>query len=450
MSKRNYSTLKWTVLFAIPLTIVSLIILAGFYPGIMTSDSLSQWYQIKDHDFGDWHPVIHTWFMMLILKVWYSPAAVALVQIILMSLVLGYGLALFKQYGVDKIKLIIISVIAAILPEIPVMTVCIWKDIIYVIFVTLLTILMIRIYFEGDSLLSQKGFCIALFIVTIGTMLFRHNGIIPGIMTLMLLFILLKKHRKRVFIIFSLALITQVIVTGPIYKLFNVEPGSKSETFCVLINSIGRTAKYQGNKISEADKAKMSEILPYEKWGQDYNEYTTDYIKFDKDFKREKINQDTIGFVGLWFSIFKSAPMETVKAYVQLSNLIWNPVSGFVNNNIAYPIDNNTLGIKSTKILGSISDKILNLYLRIRMHRSFWRPAIPMYLFFILMLFAFVKNRNIKLLLIMSPVVFNILSLVLTIPAQDFRYLFSNYTVLLITAPMLFIKGTKMREVENG
>lgn len=450
MDKLNKPRIKWTIIFSIPLLIVSIIVLLGYYPGIMLADSFSQWSQARSLTFQDWHPVMHTWFMMLITRVWYSPAAVAIVQIVLLSLVIGYALSLFKDYGVSKNKLIIFSFVIAILPEIPLMGICILKDIMYCFFITFLSVLMIRIYFEGGKLLLNKGFCIALVIADLGTVFFRHNGIVPGIMTLILLAILLKNYRKQALIILGIVVFIFVIISGPVYKALNVEPTSKSESMGVLVNAIGRTVKYKGNLINDSDKQKLSEILPFEKWGKDYEPGVTDYIKFDKEFKSEKINEDVPGFIKLWFNVFKVAPKETIKSYLHLTNIIWNPVSGSNNDTISYPMEGNNLGIKSNPILGDTSKLIISTYSKVDKGRSIlWKPAIPMYLFLILTVFCFVKYKNKKMLLIISPLVFNVLSLAICIPAQDYRYLFANHTICLVTLPIIFMKGINKKGLEN-
>ena len=52
----------------------------------MTCDSTIQWAQIHSNQYNDWHPVVHTWFLKLITQVWDYPAAIAIAQILMMSL----------------------------------------------------------------------------------------------------------------------------------------------------------------------------------------------------------------------------------------------------------------------------------------------------------------------------------------------------------------------------
>ena len=41
--------------------------------------------------YDDWHPVFHTWTNWLITRIWLSPAAIAIAQIVTLSAVLGMG-----------------------------------------------------------------------------------------------------------------------------------------------------------------------------------------------------------------------------------------------------------------------------------------------------------------------------------------------------------------------
>lgn len=438
--------IKNIIILGSPIFLVSIILWLAFYPAVMTADSLSEWNQIQMGTFSDWHPVVYTWLIMMTTKIWHSPAAMALFQIIVMSSFIGYSLSIFTRYGVSLKKLFIISVVFSIFPYIPLMTICIWKDIIYAVFISFLTLLLIRICIEGEKLLSKRIFYFELFLAVTGTILFRHNGIVPGFITLILLIMLIKKYRKRLLIVFTSVVLVFVVLMGPVYKILNVEPTSKSEAFCIMMQSLGRIARYDSDSISEDDKKSMNEILPFEKWGSNYNENVADPIKFDKEFNSEIINEDPIGFMKLWFSVIKSSPKEALKAYAHSTKVIWNPITGHVNNCVAYPIEYNKYNLKSEMKFPSITKPINEFYYYLsctygNFYRNLlWKPAIPMYIFIGIIIFLSIRNKDKKYYLIMVPMLFNVLSLAISIPAQDFRYLFSNYIILMITIPIIYLK----------
>jgi hypothetical protein len=63
--------------------------LLAFWPGIMTEDSIDQWTQAQRGVFRDEHPAVHTLLIWLITRLWNSPAAVALLQIVLVASLLA-------------------------------------------------------------------------------------------------------------------------------------------------------------------------------------------------------------------------------------------------------------------------------------------------------------------------------------------------------------------------
>ena len=72
---------KWNlVYYAIPSIIIWLLYWIAFYPAAMTPDSLNQWEQTHTYEFNDWHPVVYTWLIMLIVQIWHAPAIVSFVQ----------------------------------------------------------------------------------------------------------------------------------------------------------------------------------------------------------------------------------------------------------------------------------------------------------------------------------------------------------------------------------
>ena len=105
---------KWNlVYYAIPSIIIWSLYWIAFYPAAMTPDSLNQWEQAHTYEFNDWHPVVYTWFIMLLVQIWDSPALVSLVQILINALIFGYVVYQFEVFGVKKKFLWIIAILFA-------------------------------------------------------------------------------------------------------------------------------------------------------------------------------------------------------------------------------------------------------------------------------------------------------------------------------------------------
>ena len=62
----------------------------GWYPGFLSSDSVDQLQQVASENFTNGHPAFHTISMWFVTRFWDSPAAISLLQIILLALVLAF------------------------------------------------------------------------------------------------------------------------------------------------------------------------------------------------------------------------------------------------------------------------------------------------------------------------------------------------------------------------
>ena len=87
------------LLYALPMIVVWGIYLLTFFPGLMSQDSIDQWAQVVSAHFNDAHPVFHTLLIWLITRFWFSPAAVVVFQIIILSLTVAWGIGMLEQYG---------------------------------------------------------------------------------------------------------------------------------------------------------------------------------------------------------------------------------------------------------------------------------------------------------------------------------------------------------------
>src|SRR6266498_3769486 len=200
--------------------------LLAFYPGIISFDSVDQWNQLSRFSFSNWHPAYHTILMWLITRVWYSPASVALFQVVIYSLVLGYGLYTFRnELRVPYVLLILLDIAISINPINGMMVITLWKDVLYSIFVLLLTIYIFKLIdSNGTWITSQKNwFFLGLAIGNIS--LLRHNGFPVGFGTLLICMIVFHNYKyfAKTLII---SILFFIVVTGPLYRIFKVDKSS--------------------------------------------------------------------------------------------------------------------------------------------------------------------------------------------------------------------------------
>src|SRR5262249_38322432 len=73
-----------------------------FWPGLMSPDSLEQWRQVLQGEINNEHPAFHTLTIWLITRVWFSPAAVALTQILALALMFGLVIRELERWSLSR------------------------------------------------------------------------------------------------------------------------------------------------------------------------------------------------------------------------------------------------------------------------------------------------------------------------------------------------------------
>jgi Family of unknown function (DUF6020) len=446
MSK-SYNCHPWKgiFLYSIPMILIWIIYLIAYYPAVMSIDSLSQWNQMTTGSYWDGHPVIHTLFNKLITSIYYSPAAIVLSQIVITALIIGFGLYSFEKIGVKKVYLYLIILFFMFVPTFGFMVIILWKDILFSSFLLLYTIIIINVvYTKGDYLIPMKNKAFII-IISVVVCLFRHNGLMVFIGTSIMLLIYFKTKFKDNLIIIALTSIIFLVVKGPFYNYLNVSETSSNEALAIPTQQIAYVIKENGS-LSDSEADYFNSILPLEEWKKSYNKFSVDPIKMHSDFKKEIITNDMGTFLKNWISVLRKNPSLCYEAYKNQTNIIWN-YNSIVN--IAHMrITENELGLKNIIVNNKISHSIKSLFkvtTETKLAWILWKPAIYMYfsiLFIIITALKYGKSATI----ILAPMLLNIFTYLLAIPAPDFRYLYSN----LLIFPFIFLTTlTKKPRTKN-
>jgi hypothetical protein len=440
MSKSyNHSSWERVTLYSIPMIIVWIIYLIAYYPAVMSTDSLSQWNQMTTGIYWDGHPVIHTLFNKFITSIYYSPAAIALSQIIITALIIGFGLCSFERYGVKKIYLYLVLLFFIVVPTFGFMVIILWKDILFSAFLLLFTIIIVNIvYTSGKYLLSIKNKVFIIFTSSI-VCLFRHNGLIIFIGTNIILLFCYRHKLKDNLVIVVLTLIIYFLIKGPFYNYLNVTGTTSNEALAIPTQQIAYVIKNNGI-LGNNESTYFNSILPLEQWKKSYNRFTVDTIKMHGGFKKEIITKDMGTFLKTWVSVLRKNPGLSFKAYIDQINIIWNYKS--IVNLADMRIIENQLGLKNEIISDRISflvKKLFNKTTEAKLAWILWKPALYMYLSILAIIIAALKYNKFVIIII-APMILNIFTYLIAIPAPEFRYLYSN---LLIFPFILLISLSK-------
>ncbi|MNC04355.1 hypothetical protein D3C75_517920 [compost metagenome] len=420
-----------------PLFVFSLYFIA-FYPGAMTPDSLDQWSQTITHNFNDWHPVAHTWFIMLTTLFWKSPAAFVIAQITIISLIIGYICYSFEKAGVKKLYIYISLAFLTLIPVNGIFSIILWKDVLYSSMLCLLTVILFNVINTGGDWLQSKINIGVFMVSSLGLSLFRHNGVLIFSITILLFLAIFRKRLLKLYISSAVVVAIYFLITGPIYSYYNVTASDSNEALAIPTQQIASVISLDG-KITAEQSAFFNSIFPIELWKTKYNPYSVDPLKFHEDFNKKFIIENKKEFFENWLSLVINNPGIVLKSYLKQTSVVWQ-INQFDDGEVALfatsiipketgeqmglsnKIISNTLTTNITKLLDQTWRKP-NLIM--------WRPALFTFII-ILFIFTLILRGEWRKTLITIPVFLNTAMLLVAIPAQDFRYQYANLLVMCI------------------
>lgn len=447
---------------------ISLLYFWAFYPGILVIDSVNQWQQAHANFFNDWHPVMMTWLIKLTTVFWDNPASFVILQFLLTSLITGYVLYSFEKLKINKWLLTIGLLFLSFFPLFPLYSVIIWKDTLYNYFFLLFTTMLIQIIYTKGKWLHSFMNLIGLFLSVCGVVFFRHNGWPVLLGTIVILLFFLRKKYWRMYGVFVVVVATYLIVTHPIYHYFKVYPSEPTEAYAIPIQQVGRIIKDNG-QMTASQKQYFNQVFPLNEWKQTYHRAEVDPVKFSGDFHRKVIDANKKEFFVNWAAVSLQNPKLAFAAFYDEVQLAWKlyvpqqqmrpifryksfndmgPVYFLSSTNVKkYHIDYkpfhyNSYGSQNANQSLSGLIQRINQPFEKGMLRVLVMPGF--YLFMaILFLFISILKGNWIYLLTAVPMFLNVGSMFAAIPAQDPRYFFTNF---LLVVPYFFVATLSCRK----
>ncbi len=248
---------------------VWLFFLLSFWPGISTVDSLNQFNQAITNHYTSWHPVFDTLNIRLLFLLHHSPATIAFYQIVVLSLIVGYGFYSINKYlKVNKIVIFLSVIIVSLSLINGMMVIMIWKDVLYSSFVLLFAIFVFNIIISNGVWLNSKANLIMLCISGSLISLYRYNGFPVPIITIVLLIVFYRKYWKRLMISSLIILLTVITLQESINKIVDVQKDSSQSigvTFLHPIDAYVSQINDLQNVLSEKDLNYLDAIYPLSK-----------------------------------------------------------------------------------------------------------------------------------------------------------------------------------------
>ncbi len=203
-------------------SIIILSIIYSFMIAILSRtspDTITQWNQVQEFKFHDWHPVTHTFLIWLVTRIYNNQQFFLIVQAIFYAFTLGcIWKALINNCRIDKGLVTFSMLIPALSHPITKHLRIAWKDTTMMVFFLAITFCIIQIVAtKGEWFKSIRNSSFFIILLVLGTLM-RHNAFFFIFPLLFTLWILIEKNFLKqyviicILILLSLGIIKQVVI----------------------------------------------------------------------------------------------------------------------------------------------------------------------------------------------------------------------------------------------
>lgn len=411
------------------LIIIELLYQFIFNPYLMTTDGYMQILEIEKGKFSNWHPYSHTLLMSLFKNLKYFIYFRIFVYSFIVTKILFY----FNLKGMKLRYVYLISILCTIFPITGIYLVTIVKDVDFTICFILLTFLLYLIIKDFKYFNENKLNYIFLILSILGVGLFRHNGLIVIIITLLIFLIYSIKKKQKLFM-YSLIIvtITLFIFKVPIYKKLNIKDYPTNFNIATMLHGFNYLIYDDSNKIEQSTYKYLTNKVTKEEWKNLYDKYDIDLMLHYSNSEIRYLNIDNKKIIFGYMKQFLYTPIELIKDRLYGTNLIWK-----VNDNnikvykygIYDSFDVNyakKLNITYNKNLGSnIVNKSLTVISNNEILNSmFFRTGLFFDLLIILILYSVVYKKNTTMICLI-PFLLYLVTLFVALHHQEYRYVWN-------------------------
>ncbi|MFM8320037.1 MAG: hypothetical protein ACKOC5_03895 [Chloroflexota bacterium] len=444
------------VLYMLPLLAAWTIFLMTFWPGAMTPDSVDQWGQMQTMQINDSHPAIHTLSIWLITRLWESPAAVALVQIIALSAVVAWGVSLLNSPrlflpGWAAAGLVLLFAISPVNLS---LVITLWKDIPYSIALFALSLLVLQIVASDGGWLKHKYAGVVLGLVVVATATYRHNGSPVALGTLLLLLLVYRSHWRQLAIGLTTLIVMWTGVRYGLYSLLNIQPDSDMGTRRLIFQIAAHLEA--DTELTRQQAEVLSRIRPLQdNWG--YDCFFSGSIIFDKAFNWDEFYKYRAEIPAIYMDTLRRNPRVNLDHILCNGSLVWSVYilpRGYMSTHAFYQnadgqldyIYRNPYGIKAGSLLPGLKEPLYESYVQKLSNMDkwddqlLWRPAAYLYLAILLTAVLALRFRNWRYLLFVFPIVLHSAVLFTVNGSQSFRYQYPVYLVGLFSLSFIFLR----------
>lgn len=456
-SGRRGNTVKLVVLSVVLLLLPAAYSLIAYNPGISTPDTLDSMIVNAKHLYGmfDWHPAFYCMVLRAIQCIWDSTYAVILVQYFFWAYVMMEFLLYVRKKGMKDGIILGIAFFCGINAANFMQLNTIWKDIPYTLSILWALVILAKLSIDFEEYRGRLYIYFELVAALIGVFFYRKNGVVSFIVIAVMAAVVLWRNR-RALIALAATVVLVGCIKGPVYRYFEVEDPGRYGMYIGLSQDI-LGAYYTDGEISEKTLEMVNVMTGYNNAEYSYSPTWANQT-YDLDVEPSE-------FILSYIDTFLKNPVTMTRAIIDREDALWDIFLG----------EGSGLGCvyeKGTMDGQTYHDYTWNDYYPHREYRYIydgmyeeffytvtsqwlnaivWRAGLFTLLGTVSLILLFSKNGVKKYILIISPVIGHILSLLLSTGWSDFRYFWPlNLMNLAVLALVIILVNGKEKQDAAG
>lgn len=437
------------------ITVVSVAYLSSAYPGLWIQDDVSGvWSHVCERKWNDWHTLGYELFVWICSIFFKGTFAVNVVQTLLWILLNGYILKILQEESNRTMKIYTFILVITTLPfaYLGVM----YKDVVFSMGMLAVTAGIYHV------VRSKKIRIMDIITIAIGGMfasLCRHAGNIAVILALViaLIYFVLKKYKdiyKRWIGIVVFQIAIYLFVNTILMSALNVTENPEYVMYSMPMAAISAAA-HEGVGFDKKDTAELEKVMPIEDWAECYNKYWADDISrgwgkigYERITKvSDMIDDEGYGkkLLRINMKLLVHHPYIYIKSIFDMNNIIWK--MGTPNDGYVWSVCN---------VKENADIKYLSSYTYIKpwfdfvdrmpvTKALFCRGGAALFLIIFSGVVHLLKKKK-YFLFTLIPILLYDCMLMITIPAQDSRYILPGIECALFFIAVTF--GKEKTETE--
>ena len=322
--KRPFSKRDYLINFA-SLSALCLPVFLAEYPGFFVYDAQEELNEVLMRSFSTHHPLCHVLLLGGVIALFHKIsgswnigiAAYIILQMLVISAIFAYVVTFLQKKGIGKRARILWLLFYGLFPTIVMYTLCSCKDGLFSAFLLLVTVLLTELTEDVSGFLGNRKKVIALVAASVLMPLFRHNGFYAYLVFVpFALFYFRKKLSSILVATLVLPVVLYLVISGILSAAFSSEVTHHQEMLTVPIMQLARVYAYDGESLSDEDRAVIESYIPKENLDK-YTPRLADLVKVD--FNNELYERNSGDFWKVWLKVFKEHPLAYVNAWMLTS-----------------------------------------------------------------------------------------------------------------------------------